>query len=197
MTPRKGTKLPGIVLAAALVAAPAARVAHAANEVPIRLMCATYASEATAKEALEALKGLEGHGGKVVSYALLSKGGDGSVRVVEQRQPGTRAGNVVAGVVGLLGGPVGPAVGPAGPEAYLTGDVVGLPKSTVDAMRIALHPSESTLVTVVEETGADAARALMEARAERVESVPVRMPNKRVGPARQPGPQIPPTPAYP
>jgi uncharacterized membrane protein len=196
MIARRG--LPGIALAAVLVAVFGVKIARAANQVPIRLVCATYVTEASAREALKALEELAAQGTvKVASHAIVSKGADGKVSVADQRQRGTRAGNVVAGVVGLLGGPISPAVGAAGPEAYLTGDVVGLPEASVADLRLALHPNESTLVVVVEETGADAARKALEASAERLESMPIKMPNKRLGPARQPGPQIPATPAYP
>jgi uncharacterized membrane protein len=148
-----------IVAAAFLVAfgAVAARLARAQEpgaETPRRLIYAAYKTEDAAMEAFKALKGAEARGAiKIESYAVITKGVDGKVRVKDQRETGTRAGATVGALVSLLGGPVGAALGVAAGSStgYLAGDAVAMPRETIEKIQRSLQPGESAIIAVVDE----------------------------------------------
>src|SRR5678815_3679192 len=93
----------GVMLAAAFLVAfgaTAARLARADEETPRRLIYAAYKTEDAAMEAFKALKAAEARGIiKIDSYAVVTKGVDGKVRVKDQREKGTRAGATVGALV--------------------------------------------------------------------------------------------------
>jgi uncharacterized membrane protein len=159
-----------------LVTAMSPRPARA-DEVPKRLVYATYKNETSAMDVFNVLRDAERQNLiRIDSYAVVSKGLDGKVRVRDQRQKGTRAGAVVGGIVGLLGGPVGVVVGAAagGVAGYLTGDAVGMSKEAVDSIKTSLKPGESAIIAIVDDKWAVTVQKMEEAKANRVtnESVP-------------------------
>ena len=114
---QSGTRaaIAGAALLAAFAGA-AVRLSRADDEAPTprRLIYAAYKDEAAAAEAFKALKSAEASGAiRIESYAVVTKGLDGKVKVRDQREKGTRTGAIVGALVGLLGGPVGAAVGVA------------------------------------------------------------------------------------
>jgi uncharacterized membrane protein len=80
-------------------------------------------------------------------------------------------GAVVAGVIGLLGGPLTAALaaGTGGAIGYLTGDAVGIPRDKVEQMKASLTPDSSALVVVLEDKWmADVQKDMQKAQAREV-----------------------------
>jgi uncharacterized membrane protein len=152
------------VMAALLVITVAAPLSGraAAEESHKRLVYATYSNETSAADVFKALRSAEL---------------DGRIRVKDQRSKGTKAGAVVGALVGLLGGPVGVVVGAAagGTVGYLTGNAVGMPKETVDRIKMSLEPGQSAIIAVVDDKWAQTVQKMQEARAARItnESIPL------------------------
>jgi uncharacterized membrane protein len=150
----------------------------AAAESHKRLVYATYNNETSASDVFKALRSAERDNVvSIDSYAVISKGLDGKIRVKDQRSKGTKAGAVVGALVGLLGGPVGVVVGAAagGTVGYLTGNAVGMPKATVDQIKTSLEPGQSAIIAVVDDKWAETVQKMQEARAARItnESIPL------------------------
>jgi uncharacterized membrane protein len=173
---RDRERIRGTVAAAALLAlmgTVATQGVRADDDDNRRLVFAAYKSETAAKDAFKTLKAADDKDAiDIESYAVISKGLDGKVKVKDQRKKGARAGAVVGAVVGLLGGPVGVAVGAAagGTAGYLTGNAVGMSKDTVEKIKSSLQPGESAIIAVVEEEWGSAAEKLQEAKAVRITS---------------------------
>jgi uncharacterized membrane protein len=145
----------------------------AADEAPTprRLIYAAYKNEEAATQAFKALKAAEAKGViKIESYAVVTKRVDGTVKVKDQREKGTRTGAIVGALVGLLGGPVGAAIGVAAGSGtgYLAGDAVGMPKETIERVQSSLQPGESAIIAVVDEKWAAATEKLQGEKAIRL-----------------------------
>ena len=133
-----------VVTAAPLVVIGAAlwQPVHADDDSKKQLIYAEYKTETAAMDVFKALESAEGSGAiKIDSYAVVSKGLDGTVKVEDQRQKGSRA-----------------------------GAAVGMPKETLNEVKSSLMPGESAIVAVVDDRWAAEAERLQEAKAARVTS---------------------------
>jgi uncharacterized membrane protein len=150
---------------AASVARGAPTVANDPPTEPGRLIVAIYKSEAAAGEALKSLRAVEASGVlKLDARALIVKEPNGRLKVRDKRARGTRGGQAVAAIAGLMGANIGLGVGANTTSAtnYLTSNVVGMQRDAVEEMKGALAPGDSAIIIAVDERGADAATRQLE-----------------------------------
>jgi uncharacterized membrane protein len=136
-----------------------------------RLLVSIYDNEAAAAEALRSLKAARDRGAVAVdSYALVAKEPNGKVKLRERRAKGTRPGQAVAAIGGVLGVQTGTGLGSntAAATEYLTSNVVGMQKELVASLRDTLPPGGAALVAAVGQKHADAAAQVQEVGATRV-----------------------------
>lgn len=159
---RSGGIIRKTALALVVALAGATGVARAAPpaDVAKRLIVSFYKSEAAAEVALGGVKlANDQHQLVLQARALVVKGADGKVKVRDRRADGTRAGQTVAAVGGVMGSRAGLGVGASGTSAaeYLTGVTVGMPKAAVDMLKVALQPGDAAVVSAVDDKGAPTA----------------------------------------
>src|SRR5262249_8019718 len=149
------------------------RLAHAKEAAaPQTLVYAVYDGETTAKDAFAAMKDSQKQGViHIDSYAVISKNQKGKVHVSSTQKKGARTGAIVGALIGVLGGPAGAAAGAAagGGIGYLSGNAVGIPKSTINDIKASLTPDTSAIIAVVDEQwAADLEHSLQAADAKQV-----------------------------
>lgn len=158
-------------LALAVALAGGAALAETPPDLAKRLVISIYKSEAAADEALNGLKLASDQGALVLeARVLVVKGADGKVKVHDRRARGTRSGQAVAAIGGVMGARAGIGVGANGPGAaeYLTSVPVGMPKDLVDTLKVALRPGQAALVSAIDEKGAAIAARVQAQGAARV-----------------------------
>jgi uncharacterized membrane protein len=136
-----------------------------------KLLVSIYDNEVPADAALRALKSARDRGAIASeAYALVIRDASGKVKLRERRARGTRGGQTVAAVGGVLGVRTGTGLGASATEAtdYLMSNVVGMQKELVDSLRDTLPVGGAALVTTVDGKSAAAASEIQEAGAARV-----------------------------
>jgi hypothetical protein len=201
MSSRENIK--GATLAIAFVASlvgGAVPLRAAPAEVPNRILISIYGSESAANVVLGALKAASDRGElNLEARSLVVKGTDGRTRSHDKRAPGSRAGQTVAALSGLMGarGGVGVGASPTLASDYLTSNVVAMPRNMVDQLKTTLRPGEAAIISAVDAQGAEAAARLQSEGATRVltHDLPgyLPMPSGRTVPSTPfPVPHVPP-----
>jgi hypothetical protein len=164
-------------------------------EPPRRIVVSIYNSETAANDAADAVR-LAADQRQVAldAHLLVVKGDDGKVKASDRRARGTRSGQAVAAIGGLMGGGGSVGVGATATTAseYLTSNLVSMPKDLVETLRVSLSPGDAAVISSVDEKGAAEATRLQAEGAERV--LTHDMPTVLAQPAARPAPTPPPFP---
>lgn len=143
----------------------------APEEAPNRILISLYDTEAAANLALGALKAASDRGElDLEARSLVVRGLDGTVKAHDKRAKGTRGGQTVAALSGLMGarGGLGVGASPAIATDYLTSNSVAMPKALVAQLKTALRPGGAAIISAVDAQGAEAAARLQGEGAARV-----------------------------
>jgi uncharacterized membrane protein len=176
-----------VTIVVSMLAANAALASGTAAPRSQQLIYAVYSTETAADGVLSALRSAEDQKQiRLNSYAELTKGQDGKVRIKDQRRGTGRA--TVGGIAGMLeGAPGSPSAAATGAEpGYLTARSTGLPAETLE--RITLLAGESAIVAVVDDQWAAEVQRLQQAEATRIVTHPVPAPRPTTGKEPLPSP---------